>query len=434
MIALKIGLNLKDVFSSIQWLFFIFANTVVIPLSIGAVFHLPVDVITMTMRVSFVLTGIACILQGWIGHKYPLMEGHAGLMWGVILNLGLAAPSLGMSYMEVGGGITTGILLAGGAIILIAAFNLISFIQKIFSPMVTSVYLFLLTFQLIFVFFNGMLETTEQGTLNLPVSLLSIGVVLLVSILKIKGNPILSNFSILIGIAVGWVLYAILFPGHLSSTEIVELSFTPFPLGEPNLEFGIIIVTFFACIINLSNTIASIQAAGELMKGDTGDGTYKKSFFITGFFTFIGAFFGLVPFTTYTSSIGFLLSTRIFILKPFFVGGILIIILGIIPSLCAFLVTMPLTIGNAVLFVAYLQLFGTAFNSLNGVTFTSNTIFRIAAPVLIGVSLMNLSPDIFSNLPSVLQPFLSNGLIMGMIISIMMETTMKWEKYEKVEV
>ncbi len=24
----------------------------------------------------------------WKGHKYPLMEGHSGLLWGVMLNLG----------------------------------------------------------------------------------------------------------------------------------------------------------------------------------------------------------------------------------------------------------------------------------------------------------------------------------------------------------
>ncbi|MDQ7862588.1 hypothetical protein RCO48_20890 [Peribacillus frigoritolerans] len=57
------------------------------------------------------------------------------------------------------------------------------------------------------------------------------------------------------------------------------------------------------------------------------------------------------------------------------------------------------------MFVAYLQLFGTAFNSVKGQHFTSDTIFRLAVPVLIGVSLMNILPNAFSNLPTLLQPF-----------------------------
>lgn len=106
-------------------------------------------------------------------------------------------------------------------------------------------------------------------------------------------------------------------------------------------------------------------------------------------------------------------------------------IIGLIPPFISFLATMPITVGNAVLFVAYLQLFGTAFNSVKGQNFTSDTIFRLAVPVLIGVSLMNVLPTAFSNLPALLQPFLTNGLIMGVLISIVLEKSVNWTRYEQ---
>ncbi len=146
-----------------------------------------------------------------MGHRYPIMEGPSGLLWGVLLNLGLSASSLGMDYVQIGGGIATGILLAGLVTIFIAMFNLVGFVQKVFSPMVTTVYLFLLTFQLVFVFFKGMFKVTENGSMDIPISLLSLGIVILVSVLKIKGNQIVGNFSLLIGIVVGWGLYAFCF-------------------------------------------------------------------------------------------------------------------------------------------------------------------------------------------------------------------------------
>ena len=31
------------------------------------------------MRSSLIFTGVACVIQGWKGHKYPIMEGHSGL-------------------------------------------------------------------------------------------------------------------------------------------------------------------------------------------------------------------------------------------------------------------------------------------------------------------------------------------------------------------
>ncbi|MFS0864406.1 uracil/xanthine transporter [Fredinandcohnia sp. 179-A 10B2 NHS] len=419
-------------FSSIQWLFFIFANTVVVPISIGTAFELSSETTEMMMRSSLVFTGLACVFQGWLGHRFPIMEGHAGLLWGVMLNLGLSASAMGMSLPQIGGGIASGILIACLLTIILVIFNGVSLLQKIFSPMVMSVYLFLLTFQLIFIFFEGMFPKTEQGTIDISGSIFSVCVVVFVALLKLKGNKIISNFSILIGLVVGWIIYDVLF--FETTTKAVTSSgggFTLFPLGIPNLEYGIIAVTCFTVLMNLSNTIASIEAGANLLHKQTSKKQIKNSILITTIFTIFGTGFGLVPYTPYTSSIGFLQSTRIFQLKPFFIGGGLLTLMGLIPIFGSFLTTMPFSVGNAVLFVAYLQLFGTAFSSLNGKTFNSNTILRLAAPVLIGVCLMKISPSVFSSLPILIQPFITNGLTMGVLISIILERVVKWEEFEK---
>ncbi|KMJ56201.1 uracil/xanthine transporter [Bacillus sp. LL01] len=416
--------------SSVQWLFFIFANTIVVPLSIAVAFEVPPDTVKLMLSGSLIFTGLACVIQGLFGHRYPLMEGHSGLLWGVMLNLGLSASAMGMSYSQIGGGLATGILLAGLVTILLVLLNLIQYVQQIFTPMVMSVYLFLLTFQLIFVFFQGMLGITEQGKINIPVSILSLVLVIFVSVLKIKGSKTISNFSILIGIVVGWICYVWLFPNEAESVVTQGFSVALFPLGTPNLEYGIIAVAFFAGILNLTNTVASIQAAAELFKEVPNQNQYKRSFFWTGFFSIIVSGFGLVPYTPFTSSIGFLQSTQIYKKEPFLIAGGLLSLVGLIPTVTAFLITLPISVGSAVLFVAYLQLFGTAFNSLKGEIFTSNTIFRLAGPLLIGVSLMTISPQAFSDFPILLQPILSNGLIMGVVISIFLEKLIVWEKVD----
>ena len=47
-----------------QWLFFMFANTIVIPISIGSAFQLEQIEIVSAIQRSFILTGVACFLQG----------------------------------------------------------------------------------------------------------------------------------------------------------------------------------------------------------------------------------------------------------------------------------------------------------------------------------------------------------------------------------
>ncbi|WP_152443124.1 uracil/xanthine transporter [Bacillus sp. THAF10] len=417
-------------FSSVQWLFFIFANTVVVPLSVGAAFDVAPEVARTMLSASLLFTGLACIFQGWMGHRYPLMEGHSGLLWGVMLNLGITAQSLGMSFTQIGGGVATGLLLAGALTMIMALLGWTKVLPRIFTPMVMTVYLYLLTFQLMMVFFQGMLGVTDDGGMNVQVSLLSVALVIFVSVLKIKAPRAVGNFSILIGIVVGWILYALLFPDGGQEAPAAEFAFALFPLGAPNLEYGIIAVTFFAGLMNLSNTIASVQAAATLYGETAGAGQFRNSFFLTGLFSVFASLFGLVPYTPFTSTIGFLQSTRILERRPFFIGGALLAVIGLVPPLTSFLVTMPMTVGNAVLFVAYLQLFGTAYASLNGAEFNSDTIFRLAMPVLLGVCLMNTSPSVFSPLPVLLQPFVANGLIMGVLLSIVLEKVTNWRRYE----
>src|SRR5207248_10799084 len=101
------------VLAGIQWLFFMFANVVVIPISVGYAFHLHPAVITASLERAFIYTGIACILQGVIGHRLPLMEGPAGLWWGVILSLVASAQALGQSLTVLGGTLEVGIILTG---------------------------------------------------------------------------------------------------------------------------------------------------------------------------------------------------------------------------------------------------------------------------------------------------------------------------------
>lgn len=324
-------------------------------------------------------------------------------------------------------------LLASAVTLILAAFNGISLLKSIFSPMVMSVYLFLLTFQLIFIFFKGMMKVSEQGTIDVPITLYSFALVIFVSLLKLKGNALIGNFSILIGLLAGWIGYNFLFPDEaVQEMASGGMSFTLFPLGQPNLEIGIVAVAFFACLMNLSNTVASISSGDRLFK-ESGKREYRGSIFITSVFTVIGSGFGLVPYTPFTSSIGFLQSTRILMKTPFFIGGAPLSVIGLVPHLGSWLAGMPVTVGNAVLFVAYLQLFGTAFNSLSGKVFNSDTIFRLAAPVLIGISLMNTPTEVFSGLPVLIQPFVSNGLLMGVLLSILLEKMVNWSALEQLE-
>jgi xanthine/uracil permease len=418
--------------AGIQWFFFLFTNTVVVPLSIGHNFQLSPEAIAASMQHSFLLTGAVCILQAFFGHRYAVMDGPSGLWWGLTLSLTVSASSAGMSLERIGGGLAAGFLLAGLTMMILGWLGAAHVLQKLFTPMVKSAMLFLMTIQLTMNFFKGMIGYTEFGTFNLPVAALSVAIAFLVALIQLKGRGKLGNYSILIGIVTGWIAYSLVFPGqHTGVSGHHDGSlFSWFPWGTPKWEPGIVITAFFVGLVNMTNSITTLSSVEKIYGVQTTSQQYKRSYMLTGLFTMLSSCVGVLPFGLFASSIGFLESTRILKRAAFVVGAGMLCILGLTPSVTAFFAQIPPSVGSAVLFVAYLQMFGTALRTLEGTKFNSKTIYRVALPVLTGVAVMNIPAEAFQSLPMYLIPIISNGLVIGVVVSLLLETTVDWSKMD----
>ncbi|WP_240041326.1 uracil/xanthine transporter [Paenibacillus ginsengarvi] len=419
--------------AGVQWMFFLFANTVVVPLSVGAAFGFSPELVASIVKITFIVTGAATIAQAMFGHRYALMEGPAGLWWGLILSLAAAAPSMGMTLPELGGALSAGMIAAGALTSLLGALGFGALLKKAFTPIVMFVYLFLLSSQLIIVFFKSMTGLSAGGRIDLPVAALSVAIVLLVCWIGVKGRGLLGNFSILIGMVAGWAAYRVLFPGpeEAAAPGGGGAWVTFFPLGAPHFEAGVMIAALLAGLINMTNTVTALSAADKLYGLSSTDAAYKRSYHLTALHTAIAGLLGLVPYGPYTSSIGFLESTRILERSALVIGGALFVVLGFVPALGTFFAGMPASVGGAVLFVVYLQLFGSAFRNLQGFSFNAKTVYRMAAPALLGISILNVPADAFAGLPGTLRPIVGNGLLMGVLVSVVLENTVDWAKYDR---
>ncbi|HLI06730.1 MAG TPA: uracil/xanthine transporter [Ktedonobacteraceae bacterium] len=417
--------------AGLQWLFFMFANIVVIPLSIGYAFHQPPAVITASLERAFIYTGIACILQGTLGHRLPLMEGPAGLWWGVILSLAASAQAEGQSLAVLGGTLEVGIILTGLIIILLGVTGLQRWLRLLFTPLVTSTFYFLLGAQLCSIFFKGMIGLSSGTHIQPGIALLSLGLVVLVLLLSIFGRGLISNFAILTGIIVGWIAFVLLFPGNTAPLAPAgNVLFAILPWGPPSFNIGLLITIVLTGLISLSNTFAALEGAKTLFEQEVSNAQYRRSLVVTGFSSLVSGLFGIVPYAPYVSSFGFLRTTRILKRAPFLMGAALFILLGLIPALGQLFASLPVSVGDAVLFVAYLQLFGSGLSLLEGMKFTSKTIYRIALPVLLGLSLMLIPSTAFSTIPGLVRSLVQNGLVMGIIVAVVVEFAIPWQRIE----
>src|SRR5699024_4606009 len=100
----------KTWIAGLQWFFFIFANIVVIPITVGEAFGLSKVEIVPLLQLSFIVTELACLAQVLFGHKRRIMEEQSGLWWGIFCTLVTITSSQGMSVTELGGSLVLGVI------------------------------------------------------------------------------------------------------------------------------------------------------------------------------------------------------------------------------------------------------------------------------------------------------------------------------------
>ncbi|WLV24092.1 purine/pyrimidine permease [Aciduricibacillus chroicocephali] len=414
---------MKNVFSSMQWMFFILANIVVIPVSVGAAYGLPVaDIATLLQRTFFVI-GITSLLQGLFGHKLPLNEGPAGLWWSLFLIFAGMVASGKQEASIVLRSLELGIFIAGGIFLLLSVFRLINPIKKLFTPLVTGTYLVLLVSQLSGPFVKGILGVDYlSDRLDPKVAITAVIILILTVILAKSRFKFLSSYSILISLATGWILFALLKITKPMNLEVHSFISVPkvFTWGTPTFDAGIVLTSIFTAFLLLTNLVASAEVVSKVSESKE-PVNYPRSTFIMGINHLISGAFSVIGAVPLGGAAGFIATTRIKERLPFLIGSTAIMLMSFFPVLMAFLASLPVPLGYATIFLAISSLIGLGLNELRTALQNPDAPAIISLSLMGGFGLMAVPEDALSTLPELLVSLVNNGLIIGVIIAIVLE-------------
>ena len=407
-------LNKRNTLAGFQWFFFIFCNTVVVPPTLQSAFQLPASALITLTQYGFITTGLACLAQALLGHRRAIMEGPTGLWWSTILTVTVGEAARGTPFASIASSLAVGISLSAIFTIIIGVSGIGHRLAKLFSPTVMVFFMLLLGAQLTTIFFKGMLGLPFSSTqANVGVQLapfsLALAVMLLVLGMIIFLPDGIARYALLFGTLVGWAGWYLLFRTPPATMASGPIHWQWFPLGYGGeLRPGIILTALLAGLVNITNTYGAIRGSDVFYPQQGASNTrYRRSFIISGLMTLI-----TVPLSV----------------VPFIIGCLCCLLVGLFTPLTHFFTTLPLPISSAVMLVSYLPLLYSSLSFSKQITFTARNIYRLALPLFIGIFLMGLPPVYLQTLPLTIRPLLGNGLLIGVLLAVVMENLIPWDR------
>lgn len=410
--------------ATLQWIAFTLANVITVPIVLGHAFGLSPHRTGVYLDQTLVASGIVGILQVLFGHRYPIIEGPAGTWWGVTLVLIQMTKDSGGSLPDLMRQLELGLIVGGVVAVLLAAFGLLGFLRKLFTPIVTGTFMLLLALQLSRSMVAGVLGLDSGGNVvHVRVLLLSIVLIAFTVFLMVKGPGMVKSLAVLIGLAVGWGLFAVfgLAPSAAGSAGPVFALPKLFPWGAPQAQSGILVTCGITMVVLMSNLITSIQVMGTASRERPDGARFVRGTFMTGLGTAVTGAAGSVGNIPLSVSASLVDLTGIRERMPFLISSMVVLVLGMLPVVGHFAAGLPAPVGYAVLFAIYGQLLGFGLRDFKGLALNQRDLFIIGIAVLSGVGIFFVPSTAWKTLPPMAAYLLDNGLIVGVVIVLILE-------------
>lgn len=409
--------NGRSIIFGVQHLLAMYAGAVAVPLLIGTALHFNETQMTYLISTDIFMCGVATLLQvichRYIGIGLPIMMGCA---------IQTVTPLITIGQTQGIGAIYGSIIAAGIIVFLIAPF--FAKLKRLFPPIVTGSIITVIGLTLIPVAIEkiGGSQPTSNA-FGSPKSLIIAGVTILTILLIQRfGKGFIQSIAILIGMIVGTIIASFL--AHLNMDVVVSAPLIQIPklfyFGTPQFDISSILLMVIVSIICMIESTGCYFAIADLTNQPIGEQDLARGYRSEGIAIILGGLFNTFPYTSYSQNIGLLKLSGIKTKGPIISAALLLIVLGLFPKFGAIAQMIP----DAVLGAGMLFMFSmVAVQGLSIIAKTDLTnqrnILVIALSIGLGVGLQ-FQPQISQHLPSFVQLFTTNGIIVTSIVAVIL--------------
>ena len=416
----------------IQHVLVMYAGAVAVPLIIGGALKLPKEQLAMLINADLFACGLVTLIQSFgiwkFGVRLPVMMGvtFAAVSPMVVM---ATTPDIGLL------GIYGAVIAAGVFGVLVAP--VIGRMLPAFPPVVTGSIITVIGISLMRVGVNWAAGAASPTILNTavtpPVPMpnpaygaplhLAVAAVVLVFILLVTKfvKGFFANIAVLLGLVLGMVIAMML--GKVSFANLGQQPWfamvRPFQFGLPTFNLGAVLTMCLVMVVVMIESLGMFLAVGDIVGKPLSQKDITAGLRVDGLGTLIGGVFNTFPYTSFSQNVGLVGVTGVRSRFVCVTGGVILLMLGLLPKLAFVVASVPLFVLGGAGIVMFGMVAATGIRILSGVDFQKNRNNLYIVAISIGFGMIPLVADkFFVQMPKVLGPLLGSGILLASIMAV----------------
>ncbi|HSV55144.1 MAG TPA: nucleobase:cation symporter-2 family protein [Burkholderiaceae bacterium] len=439
----------------LQHVLVMYAGAIAVPLIVGRALNLTPQQVAMLISADLFCCGLVTLIQSlgftqWFGIRLPVMMGVTFAAVGPMVAMAQAVPG-----ME-GARIIFGSIIAAGVIGIFIA-PLASRMLRFFPPVVTGTIIAIIGISLMKVgigwamggppflakiadpaFAQAVAAAKAAGT-AIPAGAapmianpayaaldnMAIALFVLVTIMMIAKytKGFIANISVLLGIVAGAVVAVAL--GKMTFGKVANAGWfdlvLPFSFGAPIFDPILIATMVLVMIVTFIESTGMFLALGDLTGRKLTQQSLTAGLRTDGLGTLLGGIFNTFPYTSFSQNVGLVGVTGVRSRFVCVAGGIILVVLGLIPKMAALVESLPLFVLGGAGLVMFGMVATTGIRILAAVDYKTNksNLYIVAVSVSAGMIPL-VAPAWSQHMPHSLHPLLESGILLTTVTAVVL--------------
>lgn len=400
------------------------------PIILAGLLSFSVQDSALLIQMTFIACGIATIIQAGFAMKLPVMQGPSFVPLSALAAIGTTS----------GIGAMIGSLIPGALIIALLGYPLKLYskvVRKVIPPIVAGTVIVVVGISLMPSAINSIYTAEGSFGENILVATVTAAVLIFCMYVGEKAKSkwkYIKVVSVILALGLGSLVAS--FFGLVSFASLENASWFQMPslfaFGAPQFNVHAILVMIVVYLIVTIETTGTWFTVSNVTGEELNDKRLNGGAFGEGLGCFVGSFFGGTPVTGYSSNAGIIAITGVKSRKPIIMGGIMLVVLGMMPKLTSLIACIPSVVINSVFAILCVIIMMNGFKVVKGLEFTERNMIVIGVPIMLALFAVLMPANVLNGLPEIVTYFVSSGTAIGAIAALILNLVLPQKQVERV--